>query len=42
VVTARVSKSGQANTQAGDLTGASKPVANDASNVAVVIDTLVR
>jgi cytochrome c-type biogenesis protein CcmH len=42
VVTARISKSGQASAQPGDLTGASKPVANDASGVAVVIDTLVR
>ncbi|MGQ0547492.1 MAG: c-type cytochrome biogenesis protein CcmI [Betaproteobacteria bacterium] len=42
VVTARVSKSGQAAPQPGDLTGASRPVANDASAVSVVIDTLVR
>ena len=42
VITARISKSGQATPQPGDLTGASKPVANDASGVAVVIDTLVR
>jgi cytochrome c-type biogenesis protein CcmH len=42
VVTARVSKSGSATPQPGDLQGASKPVANDASAVAVVIDTVVR
>jgi cytochrome c-type biogenesis protein CcmH len=42
VVTARVSKSGQAAPQPGDLQGASKPVANDATGVRVVIDTLVR
>jgi cytochrome c-type biogenesis protein CcmH len=42
VVTARVSKSGQAAPQPGDLEGASKPVANDATGVAVVIDSLVR
>jgi cytochrome c-type biogenesis protein CcmH len=42
VVTARVSKSGQATPQPGDLTGASKPVANDASGIRVVIDSLVR
>ena len=42
VVTARISRSGQAAVQAGDLTGVSKPVANDATGVTVVIDTLVR
>ena len=42
VVTARVSKSGQAAPQPGDLQGASAPVANDATGVTVVIDTLVR
>jgi len=42
VVTARVSRSGQAAPQAGDLQGASKPVANDATSVTVVIDTVVR
>jgi cytochrome c-type biogenesis protein CcmH len=42
VITARVSKSGQATPQPGDLQGASKPVANDASGVAVVIDSQVR
>ncbi len=42
IVTARISKSGQAAPQAGDLQGASKPVANDATGVSVVIDTLVR
>lgn len=42
VVTARISRSGQAAPQPGDLQGASKPVANDATGVTVVIDTLVR
>ncbi|MEO8718994.1 MAG: c-type cytochrome biogenesis protein CcmI, partial [Burkholderiales bacterium] len=42
VVTARVSKSGGATPQPGDLQGASAPVANDASGVAVVIDSAVR
>jgi cytochrome c-type biogenesis protein CcmH len=42
VVGARVSKSGSATAQPGDLQGASVPVANDATAVAVVIDSLVR
>lgn len=42
VVTARVSRSGQAKPQAGDLQGASAPVSNDARGVEVVIDTVVR
>jgi cytochrome c-type biogenesis protein CcmH len=42
IVTARVSRSGQAAPQPGDLQGASKPVANDATGVSVVIDSLVR
>jgi cytochrome c-type biogenesis protein CcmH len=42
VVTARVSKSGTANAQPGDLQGASAPVANDAAAVSVVIDAQVR
>lgn len=42
VVTARVSKSGAAAPQPGDLQGASAPVANDAAAVSVVIDALVR
>lgn len=42
VVTARVSKSGTANAQPGDLQGASAPVANDAAAVSVVIDAPVR
>ncbi|OAI53754.1 hypothetical protein AYO46_03245 [Betaproteobacteria bacterium SCGC AG-212-J23] len=42
VISARVSKSGVANPQAGDLQGASKPVANDASGVRITIDTVVR
>jgi cytochrome c-type biogenesis protein CcmH len=42
VVAARISKSGTATAQPGDLQGASAPVANDASAVAVVIDSFVR
>ena len=42
VVTARVSKSGAATPQPGDLQGASGPVANDASGVDVTIDAVVR
>ena len=42
VVTARVSKSGGATPQPGDLQGASAPVASDASGVEVTIDTVVR
>ena len=42
VVTARVSRSGQAASRPGDLQGASKPVANDARGVNVLIDTEVR
>lgn len=42
VVSARVSKSGTPTAQPGDLQGASAPVANDASAVSVVIDSLVR
>jgi cytochrome c-type biogenesis protein CcmH len=42
IVTARISKSGSASAQPGDLQGASAPVANDADAVAVVIDTFVR
>ncbi len=42
VISARVSKSGQAAPQPGDLQGSSAAVANDASGVRVVIDTVVR
>jgi cytochrome c-type biogenesis protein CcmH len=42
VVGARVSKSGQATPRPGDLQGASAPVANDAANVIVVIDSVVK
>jgi cytochrome c-type biogenesis protein CcmH len=42
VVTARISRSGQAKPQPGDLQGASAPVASDARGVEVVIDTAVR
>lgn len=42
VVTARVSKSGSVQASAGDLQGASAPVANDASGIVVVIDRPVR
>jgi hypothetical protein len=38
----RVSKSGAATAQPGDLQGASAPVANDAAAVSVVIDAQVR
>jgi len=41
VVAARVTKSGDAAPKAGDLQGASAPVANDANGVNVVIDTVV-
>ena len=42
VVTARVSRSGNATPQPGDLQGASSPVANDAQGVSVTIDSVVR
>lgn len=42
VVSARVSKSGSASPQPGDLQGASAAVANDASGVRVIIDSVVR
>jgi len=42
IVTARTSRSGQAAPQPGDLQGASKPVANDATAISVVIDTVIR
>jgi cytochrome c-type biogenesis protein CcmH len=42
VVTARISRSGSAKPQPGDLQGASVPVANDANGVNVVIDAVVR
>jgi len=42
VVGARVSKTGQATPQPGDLQGLSRPVANDASGVSVLIDSVVR
>jgi cytochrome c-type biogenesis protein CcmH len=42
VVVARVSRSGQATAQPGDLQGTSGPVANDAQGVKVVIDSVVR
>jgi len=42
VVTARISRSGGAVPQPGDLQGASKPVKNDAKGVEVVIDAVVR
>ena len=41
VVSARVSKSGNAAPQPGDLQGASTPVANDAAGVRIVIDKVV-
>jgi cytochrome c-type biogenesis protein CcmH len=42
VITARVSRSGNARPQPGDLQGASAPVANDAAGVDVLIDSEVR
>jgi len=42
IVAARISKSGNAAPQPGDLQGASAPVANDASGVRVIIDSVVR
>jgi len=42
IVGARVSKSGSPTAQPGDLQGLSAPVANDASGVTIVIDTVVR
>jgi cytochrome c-type biogenesis protein CcmH len=42
VVAARISKSGTATPQPGDLQGASAPIANDASGVTVTIDSVVR
>jgi cytochrome c-type biogenesis protein CcmH len=42
VVTARVSRSGQAAPRPGDLQGASKPVANNANSVTILIDTVVQ
>ena len=42
IIGARISKSGEAMPRAGDLQGASAPVKNDASGVAVVIDTEVQ
>jgi len=41
VITARVSKSGNAKPAPGDLQGASAPVKNDASGVKVLIDSVV-
>jgi cytochrome c-type biogenesis protein CcmH len=42
VITARIAKSGKPQAGAGDLQGASKPVANDAAGVDVVIDSVVQ
>ena len=42
VVTARISRSGTPTPQAGDLQGASAPVANDARGLTVTIDSVVR
>jgi cytochrome c-type biogenesis protein CcmH len=41
VVEARISKSGNAMTQPGDLVGVSKPVAPGTKGVAIVIDKVV-
>ena len=42
VVSARVSRSGEATPRPGDLQGASKPVANNANSVTILIDTVVQ
>ena len=42
VISARVSRSGNAKPEPGDLQGASKPVANDAKGVVVEINEVVR
>jgi cytochrome c-type biogenesis protein CcmH len=42
IVGARISKSGTPTPQPGDLQGLSAPVANDASGVSIVIDSVVR
>lgn len=42
VVGARISKSGNATPQPGDLQGATAPIANNASGVTVTIDSVVR
>jgi cytochrome c-type biogenesis protein CcmH len=42
VVTARISRSGTATPQSGDLQGASAPVGNDARGITVTIDSVVR
>lgn len=42
IVGARISKSGSATPQAGDVQGFSAPVANDAKGVSVVLDAVVR
>jgi len=42
IVTARVSKSGKPQSAPGDLQGTSKPVANNAAGVRVLIDSVVR
>jgi cytochrome c-type biogenesis protein CcmH len=42
VVTARISRTGNARPEAGDLQGASKPVANDAKGIVVEINEVVR
>jgi len=42
VIGARISKSGTPTPQPGDLQGLSAPVANDAGNVTVVIDSVVK
>lgn len=42
VVGARISKSGTANPQPGDLEGYSAPLANNATGISVVIDSEIR
>jgi cytochrome c-type biogenesis protein CcmH len=42
VVTARISKSGSATPQPGDLQGATAPIANSSGAVSITIDKVVR
>jgi cytochrome c-type biogenesis protein CcmH len=42
IISARISRSGTAKPQPGDLQGASGPVANDAGSVRVTIDSVVK
>ncbi len=42
IIGARISKSGTANSQPGDMEGFSAPIANNATGISVVIDSVVR